>query len=239
MTDLTDYEVTLDKSTKTWMVFDVLRDMQWHCREHEYKHTGVTQIAGGSGIQGLQRGTRTRPGLVIDSGNHFCVVCDRITRQDRWQGNYTRAIPSSSMPRGFMRRAISLLGSRDIVELTDRQPSQITVDHKLPQLRWSPAEQLTQTDYNNMTDNDIRAKFQLLKKSNGSVSHNLLKSRACESCYRTGNRGTPFGIQFFYDGHEKWQPADKQDPSGCFGCGWYDFDVWRKELNKTLRKRTP
>lgn len=234
MTELADYEATFDRDTKTWMVFEVLRDMQWHCREHEYKHTGITQIAGGSGIQGLQRGTGSRPGLVIDSDNHFCVVCDRTTRQDRWQGNYTRAIPSSSMPRGFMRRAIQLLGSRDIVELTDRQPSQITVDHKLPQLRWSPAEQQAQTDYGGMSDDDIRAKFQLLKKSNGSVSHNLLKSRACEQCYRTGQRGTPFGIRFFYAGDGTWAPADKRDASGCIGCGWYDFDAWRRALNRRL-----
>ncbi len=239
MTELADYEATFDKSTKLWMVFEVLRDMQWHCRGHEYTHTGITQIAGGSGIQGLQRGTRTRPGLVIDSGNHFCVVCDRTTRQDRWPGNYTRAIPSSSMPSGFMRRAIVLLGSRDIVELTDRQPSQITVDHKLPQLRWSPAEQQAQTAYSTMSDADIRAKFQLLKKSNGSVSHNLFKSRACEQCYRTGNHGTPFGIRFFYAGDGKWAPADRLDPTGCVGCGWYDFDAWRTAINRTLRTGTP
>ncbi len=54
-----------------------------------------------------------------------------------------------------------------------------------------------------MSNEDIRDKFQLLKKSNGSVSHNLLKSRACENCYKKGQRGTPFGIQFFYAGNNK------------------------------------
>uniref|UniRef100_UPI002B26098C hypothetical protein n=1 Tax=Candidatus Poriferisodalis multihospitum TaxID=2983191 RepID=UPI002B26098C len=217
----------------------VLRDMQWHCRECEYTHTGITQIAGGAGIQGLQRGTKSRPGLVIESANHLCTACDRTTRHDRWQGNFTRAVPSSTMPRGFVRRAVRLLGSRDVVELTERPPNQLTVDHKLPQLRWGGTEVAAQQDYSAMSDEDIVDKFQLLKKSNGSVSHNLLKSRACERCYKTGNRGTPFGIRFFYAGNGKWAPADKQDASGCVGCGWFDFDAWRSALNRTLRLGTP
>ncbi|MDE0320862.1 MAG: hypothetical protein OXH86_19850 [Acidimicrobiaceae bacterium] len=113
------------------------------------------------------------------------------------------------------------------------------MDHKLPQLRWGGTEVAAQQDYSAMSDEDIVDKFQLLKKSNGSVSHNLLKSRACERCYKTGNRGTPFGIRFFYAGNGKWAPADKQDASGCVGCGWFDFDAWRSALNRTLRLGTP
>ena len=234
MSDIDDFEKTLDQSTKTWMVFDVLRDMDWHCRECEYTHTGITQIAGGAGIQGLQRGTKSRPGLVINSGYHLCANCKRTTRQDKWEGNFTRSVPSSSMPKGFVRRAVALLGSRDVVELTERPPNQLTVDHKLPQLRWNSDETKAQQDYSAMSDADILAHFQLLKKSNGSVSHNLLKSRACERCYKSGNRGTPFGIRFFYAGDGKWAPADKDDASGCVGCGWFDFAAWRDALNKKL-----
>ena len=98
-------------------------------------------------------------------------------------------------------------------------------------------EAVTQDDYSSgVTDDDIKGRFQLLKSSNGSVSHNLLKSRACEKCYKTGNRGTPFGIKFFYEGGSKWAPADKEAPEGCIGCGWFDFDKWRTELNKEIRK---
>lgn len=238
MSALAEYEATFDTSTKVWMVFCVLRDGRWHCRQCEYAHVGSTQIAGGSGIQGLQRGTASRPGLVIESGDHLCTTCGQTTRQDRWQGHFAPAIPSASMPAGFVRRAVSLLGSRDIVELTERPTGQLTVDHKLPMMRWSPAEQQAQTDFANMSDQDIRDRFQLLKKSNGSVSHNLLKSRACERCYKTGNRGEPFGIRFFYAGDGKWATA-QDDPAGCVGCGWYDFDAWRTALNRTLRTGTP
>lgn len=126
----------------------------------------------------------------------------------------------------FCSRAVSVLGSRDVVELTERPANQLTVDHKVPMLRWTAEERTVPTSYSSMSDDDIRARFQLLKQSNGSVSHNLLKSRACERCFKSGRRGTPFGIVFFYSGGPRWAPADKKDPSGCIGCGWYDFDEW-------------
>ena len=140
------------------------------------------------------------------------------------------------MPTDFARQAIQTLGSRDIVELTERPRGQLTVDHKLPMLRWNSDTRDKLTAYAKMTTWDIREHFQLLKKSNGSVSHNLLKSRACERCFRTGNRGRPFGIKFFYEGDSKWEPKDKKDPKGCIGCGWYDFDEWRKALNAHVRE---
>lgn len=236
MMDLSEFTATFDTSTKVYKVFRVLQDRQWHCRACEYSHVGSSQLAGGSGIQGLQRGTHSRPGLVIDSADHFCQPCDAATRHDRWTGNFEQAIPVSSMPRSFARRAVSLLGSRDVVEQTERPPNQLTVDHKVPMLRWNADERSAQTAYSAMSDDDIRDRFQLLKKSNGSVSHNLLKSRACERCYRSGQRGTPFGIAFFYKGGPKWEPADKQDPSGCLGCGWHDFDEWRRSLNQHLKE---
>ncbi len=231
-----EFEATFDTGTKVYKVFMVLRDMQWHCRGCEYSHVETTQIAGGAGIQGLQRGTKSRHGLVIDSDNHFCPRCDAMTRHDRWNGNFEQSIPSPSMPRSFAKRAVSLLGSRDVIEQTERASSQLTVDHKVPMLRWTSDEQAVQSSYSSMSDADIRARFQLLKKSNGSVSHNLLKSRACEKCFRTGRRGTPLGIVFFYAGGPRWEPADKKDAGGCIGCGWYDFDEWRRCLNQRLQR---
>ena len=233
---MSDFESTFDQDTKVYQVYLVLRDRQWHCRECEYAHVKTTQIAGGSGIQGLQRGTKSRQGMRIESGNHYCTVCDALTRQDRWTGELVDPIPAPSMPPNFALHAVRLLQSRDIVEGTERPPGQLTVDHKLPMIRWSADMASQQSNYAEMTDDDIRAKFQLLKASNGSQSHNLLKSRACERCFRTGDRGTPFGITFFYEGGGKWGPADKKDATGCIGCGWYDFDAWRVTLNKRLKE---
>ena len=229
------YEACFEKDSIIWLVYQVLADRQWHCRKCEYAHTGSGQIAGGSGIQGLQRGNKSRPGIEIDSKNQFCKQCDAKTRQDRWTGRFVAEIPSGSMPPGFKQRAVDLLKSRDVVELTQRPSAQLTVDHKLPRIRWNSNEAATQDDYSSsVTDDDIKARFQLLKSSNGSVSHNHLKSRACENCFRTGKRGTPFGIKFFYAGGSKWEPEDKEAPEGCIGCGWYDFDKWRRELNRMV-----
>ena len=232
-----EFEASFNKKSKNWQVCAVLKDRQWHCRECEYRHARITQIAGGGGIQGLQRGTKTRPGMVIDSANHLCTKCERTTRQDRWTGAFQQELHASSMPAAFVRHTIGLLRSRDVVENTERTPGQLTIDHKLPMIRWNPDTKRQQTVYTGMSDEDIVKHFQLLKKSNGSVSHNLLKSRACEKCYKTGNRGMPFGISFFYAGGQKWAGSDKTDATGCIGCGWFDFDLWRDRLNKTVRER--
>ncbi len=54
-----------------------------------------------------------------------------------------------------------------------------------------------------MSEAEIKQKFQLLKKD-GAGNHNLLKSRNCEFCIKTGKRGTPLGIKFWYQGNENW-----------------------------------
>lgn len=233
---LDEFEAGFDKESKVYKVYLVLKDKQWHCRECKYTHTRITQIAGGSGIQGLQRGNKSRKGMEIESANHFCKRCGRNTRQDRWTGNFIEPVAISGMSTKFARKVVQLLGSRDVVENTERPHNQLTVDHKLPMLRWNERNKKEQTNYTKMNDDEIRSKFQLLKKSNGSVSHNLLKSRACEKCYKTGNRGTPFGIKYFYAGNSKWEPVDKEDAEGCVGCGWFDFNLWRTTLNKALQK---
>jgi len=227
----------LKEDSKIRMVFDILKDQEWHCRECEYAHTGITQIAGGSGIQGLQRGTHSCPGLEIDSDNHLCRRCERTTRHDRWRGSFQPSLQAGAMPKSFVKKVISLLKSRDVVEDVERTPTQLTIDHKLPMLRWTKEIEKEQISYLSMDDSDIKRHFQLLKRSNGSVSHNLLKSRSCEKCFKTGQRGIPFGIKFWYQGSLKWEGDSKKDPNGCIGCGWYgwyDFDEWRKNLNKII-----
>ncbi|MEH2461769.1 MAG: hypothetical protein V7K34_31625 [Nostoc sp.] len=87
-----------------------------------------------------------------------------------------------------------------------------------------------------MSETEIKQKFQLLKKGQ-SGNHNLLKSRSCERCIENGKRGTPFEIQFWYQGGEDWpfrhqRGAEAQE--GCIGCGWYYFETWRNALNQKL-----
>ena len=140
----------------------------------------------------------------------------------------------AGIPEALTLRAHQVLGGRDVVDDVSRSVNEVTLDHKLPMKRWNERTSKQQTDYDNMSDEDIRARFQLLKKSNGNVSHNLLKSRACEECFDTGKRGTPFGIRYFYAGDDRWRGKNRKDPSGCVGCGWYDVAKWRESLNRKL-----
>ena len=81
-------------------------------------------------------------------------------------------------------------------------------------------------------EKEIKEKFILLTRSN-----NLLKSRYCEKCYRTGERGNFPGIYYWFKGGKLWDKnIDKYDRKGCIGCFWNDPYEWRNELNKVVNK---
>ena len=229
-----EYKALHTPGTKQLQTFEVLEDRDWHCRNHAYHHIESGQIAGSGGIQGLKRGTAKRPGLAIEHESRYCPECDRNCRHDRWTGQFTTLLHMAGIPPSLTLRAHRILGGRDIVDDVSRSVHEVTLDHKLPMKRWNEVTSSQQTNYQDMTDDDIRERFQLLKKSNGNVSHNLLKSRACEECFRTGKRGTPFGIHYFYAGNRNWQGKTATDANGCIGCGWYDIDKWRASLNRKL-----
>ena len=231
---LEEFEEKFRDGTLQKRVFQVIKDRQWHCRKCEYGHVDSGQLAGGGGFQGLKRGSGSRPGLILESDDLYCYICERVTRQDRWSGEFQTSVNAGSMPDVFIEAVMRIFDSRDVIEKTKRQVHELTIDHKLPMKRWNSKSTEMLTDYRNMDATDIKTHFQLLKKSNGAVSHNMLKSRACERCFETGKRGQPFGIAFYYSGGHTWSPSDKLDPSGCIGCGWYDFELWRKHLNRVL-----
>ena len=235
--DIGEYKRLHRQGSKQLQTFEVLEDMDWHCRNHAYDHIGSGQIAGSGGIQGLRRGSSKRPGLTIEHESRHCDECGVRHRHDRWTGEFTDGIHMAGIPKALTLRAYEVLGRRDVVDDVSRSVNEVTLDHKLPMKRWNEHTSRQQTDYQNMSDDDIRERFQLLKKSNGSVSHNQLKSRACEECFRTGKRGTPFGIRYFSAGNDVWQGKSAKDPSGCVGCGWYDIAAWRTCLNRKLRGR--
>ena len=220
--------------SKQLQTFQVLEDQRWHCRNHAYDHIGSGQIAGSGGIQGLRRGSSKRPGISIEHEYRQCVECGGSHLHDRWTGEFTSLLHMVGIPKELTLRAHRVLGGRDVVDDVSRSVNEVTLDHKLPMKRWDEETSRQQTDYQDMSDEDIRERFQLLKKSNGNVSHNLLKSRACEECFETGKRGTPFGIHYFYAGNDRWEGKTLQDPNGCVGCGWFDVEAWRTALNRKL-----
>lgn len=214
----------------------VLEDQNWHCRRHEYTSVPSGQLAGGGGIQGLQRGNKSRPGLVIESRTELCEICQARTRQDRWTGELRSSNAAANIPLSLRRRVLDYYGYVDAIEGRARPSHELVIDHRFPMERWGAAEQPNDAA---MSEEDIEQKFQLLKKDD-SGNHNLLKSRDCERCIDKKIRGRPFSIAFWYSGGEFW-PEDVPDSGpeaeeGCIGCGWYDFAAWRNGLNHALER---
>lgn len=113
--------------------------------------------------------------------------------------------------------------------LREMPTRELEVDHKFPQVRWCKDESENKVD---MSEVEIKEKFILLTRSN-----NLLKSRYCERCVKTGKRGRFPGIYFWYEGNENWKGKSECDEQGCIGCFWYDPYRWREELNKIVNKK--
>lgn len=226
-------ELKFDSKTSQGKVFQLLSDCLWHCREHEGKLIESGQYAGGGGIQGLERGTKSRPGIVIEQKNELCEICKKVTKWDRWTGATKESNAASNIPRKLVEQVLKEYDYTDMIEQRQRAKHELVIDHRFPMERWGQNE-LSHPVI--MTCEAIRAKFQLLKKDDAG-NHNLLKSRACERCIKTGKRGTPFGINFWYEGNENWDAADKGEEAekGCVGCGWYDFSKWRAALNEKLK----
>lgn len=215
-------------------VFTLLSDQRWHCRTCEGKKIASDQYAGGGGIQGLERGTKSRPGLVIESKNERCNICDQITRWDRWTGEIKTSNAAAAIPKALVRKILEFYKYVDVIEQRERAEHELVIDHKFPMERWGEAEERLNPQ---ITDAEIQAKFQLLKKD-AAGNHNLLKSRSCERCIQLGKRGSPFGIKFWYKGDENWSSPHikgSEAEAGCVGCGWYDFDTWRTTLNEKIK----
>ncbi len=225
---------TFRKNSTQLKVFNLLSDREWHCRSCEGKNIASEQYAGGGGIQGLQRGTKSRPGLEIKTERKFCNTCQKQTTWDCWTGKIKAANAPTNIPLELVEKILSVYSYIDVIEQRQRPRHEIIIDHRFPMERWGNVEE---THNLNMSETEIKQKFQLLKKDSAG-NHNLLKSRSCEFCIKTCKRGTPLGIKFWYQGNENWPhnipKIGKDAETGCIGCGWYNFDIWRDTLNQKL-----
>lgn len=229
-----NFKSQLKPGSSQLKVFSLLSDQKWHCRTCEGKQVASEQYAGGGGIQGLERGTKSRPGLHLETKRDFCNICNKKTRWDRWTGQIKPSNAPAIIPPKLADRILKLYDYKDVIENRKRPTHELVIDHRFPMQRWGKAEPSHDI---NMNENEIKSKFQLLKKDSAG-NHNLLKSRSCERCMKTGKRGQPMGIRFWYSGGENWPdnipPLGAEAEGGCIGCGWYDFESWRNALNATL-----
>ena len=216
-----------NENTKIGKYFQLLSDNEFHCRNCAGRFINSSQPAGDGGIQGLKRA-----GIDIETRyNISCSICGVKGAWDRWTGKIIHAYSASGIPDELAERIIKYYKNTDSIEGRRRQPHELVIDHRFPMNRWIGEEDKNSVD---MPESEIQRKFQLLKKDS-SGNHNKLKTEACNKCLRTGKRGYPMGIKFFYFGNENWDDtfprSGAEAEKGCIGCGWYDFEQWRSALN--------
>ena len=129
-------------------------------------------------------------------------------------------------------RIIKSLNEYDVFEAKKTRKEGLLPDHKFPEIRWD--ENTKRESLENMTDIEITNDFQLLTNQ-----RNQQKREICRNCFQTGERGTIYGIPFYYKGVKKWDSKiptkGKEAEKGCIGCAWYDIERWRKELMRILK----
>lgn len=131
----------------------------------------------------------------------------------------------------FKARVIRLLNERNAYEARVTAKKALIPDHKFSEVRWD--EDTKGKNPMEMTDADIKSKFQLLDNQ-----RNQQKREICRRCYQEGIRGSIYGINYYYKGTERWDASiptkGKDAEKGCEGCPWYDIETWRKKLNEKL-----
>ena len=136
-----------------------------------------------------------------------------------------------TMSEDFRNHVANILGSVDVYE--NRTAVGLLPDHKFSEIRWD--ENTPEDNPVDMPADKVRAKFQMM-----TTQRNQQKREVCRRCYKTGMRGTIYGIKYYYKGDDKWNPdiptRGKAAEQGCVGCPWYDIQKWREELQKLIEK---
>lgn len=215
-------DLPFNQGTKVYQVFQTLMDCNWHCGKHELPGTQPAKA-----IQIIRQ-----HGYEIENKTIYCHVCvDKTVHRRLVSTTATNiSIVRSNISESLKKRVKAVYQNTDAITQREHQPAELEVDHRFPQVRWSKPED----DYPlTMSVEEIKAKFQLLTRQN-----NLWKSRYCERCVQTGQRGIFIGINYFYEGNANW-PADvsPDDEQGCKGCFWYDPSKWRQSLNEFIEQQ--
>jgi hypothetical protein len=206
----------------------ILSDGKWHCRNCDISNPNFARR-----IQDLKEMGYTLATHV----NYHCPVCDNhrstnlillpINRVELAGNGYETWSPA------LRARIIKVLGGIDAYENTANK--HCLPDHKFSEIRWDDDTKAENPD--TMTDDEIRDKFQLL-----SNQRNQQKREVCRNCFQTGQRGTIFGIPYFYEGGAEWDSSiptkGKDAEKGCIGCPWYDIETWRQKLKDKINEET-
>ena len=212
------------KESNQYLDFETMSDCKWHCTKCELK----------SGQAKTWQIWRQEKGIQLDqdeNGNWFkkmhCPICGIKTIHRKLKTtelDLSGIKARSNIPQDVIVRAKKLFGCVDEYTLRVEPAKDLELDHRIPQVRWTGNED----DNTGLSDEQIIAKFMLLTEKN-----NLLKSRYCEECKKTGIRANGYReIEFWYVGTEKYD-----EKIGCEGCFWHNPSKWRSELNKMIKKK--
>jgi hypothetical protein len=208
-----------NEGTKLAQVFTILSDSEWHCGKHELPGTQPAKA-----IQIIRQ-----HGFNIINKTIYCDTCKdktvhrQLTSIEPIKDSFVRIQLSPKI----RARVLKLYNNRESITMREMIPNQLEVDHRFPQVRWLKDEVYDE----NMSDTELLNKFQLLTRE-----HNLWKSRYCEKCFETGERGTFIGIKYFANGGPIWDSnISTGDEKGCHGCFWFNPDFWRTSINTKLK----
>lgn len=215
------------EKTTSYEDFNTMSDLKWHCSKCELKsgQAKTWQIWRQMGIQ-----------LDTDlKGNFYkTIFCEKCKNRTVHRKLKSLEISKDTKIRSGLSQKLAkkikeVLKFEEALFLRKMLPRELEVDHKFPQVKWDKNED---ENNSNMEEKEIKEKFMLLTRSN-----NLLKSRYCERCHKTGERGSFPGVYYWFKGEKYWDTKiDKHDKKGCEGCFWNDPYKWREELNKVIVK---
>lgn len=209
----------------TYNVLNALYSGEWECR-----------VCGPVPQANPQPAARLRDlkkfGYTICTKNLPCPNCGKNTTHDLLVMIPIFDISNSKQRFGLSpklsERIKKVLGYFDVASSVKRPSKELIIDHKFPSQRWTEGET---ENPNDMSDEDIKNKFQLLTNQT-----NLLKSKICDRCIFENIRGDFNGITWYYKGDKIWRGEYKSDENGCVGCPWYDLERWKKELHKSFSR---
>lgn len=210
---------------QTYGVLNALYSGQWECR-----------VCGPVPKVNPQPSARLRDlkkfGYTISTKTIFCEKCNKKTTHDILVMIHIFDISKTkeryALSSKLSNRIKDLLGNTEVAFDSKRSSKELIIDHKFPSQRWENGET---PNSESMTDAEIKSKFQLL-----SNQTNLLKSRICDECVKSGIRGTFMGIRWYYEGDLHWNGSCKSDGDGCIGCPWYDLVHWKEKLLEKLNE---
>jgi hypothetical protein len=218
MTTINPYK----EGTQKHRIFDVLKDLNWHCSECELpgsQPAKALQMIRQDGFEMEKIGSNWEK-------RSFCQKCQRITPHRKLVSLQRKdiAITRVSFSPTIRKKILDYYQNKD--EILGYSPTgrAIEIDHRVPEIRWDESEKDLPI---NLTEEDIEERYMLLVRE-----HNLLKSRNCEKCKRSGKRQPLLGINFFYEGNE-----DYDEKIGCLGCGWHNPKKWKEKINEKIQKR--